>query len=217
MRKDDILEQLKPEGAWTLVRNVVTGREGMVPTSFLAKAYSLEAEPWFFGPITRAKVRCDDAENSAATRHMPRPRPFPPLNRALPFGPFCHRLTAGRKAARQPHAQARLLPHSRERESARHVLALHEGRRICAPLSRHRRQRRKAAAAGRKSSMARTRLAGRPASQPAPPSYTRDPLPAQSPSPPHDDLRTLVKYHKRKRAGLTTTLKDPCPREQPAK
>jgi fyn-related kinase len=57
MRKGDILEQLRPEGAWTFVRNCVTGREGMVPSSFLAKAYSLEAEPWFFGPITRAKVR----------------------------------------------------------------------------------------------------------------------------------------------------------------
>lgn len=57
MRKDDTLELLRPEGAWSLVRNCVTGREGMVPSSFLAKAYSLEAEPWFFGPITRAKVQ----------------------------------------------------------------------------------------------------------------------------------------------------------------
>lgn len=40
---------------------------------------------------------------------------------------------------------------------------------------------------------------------------------AQSPSPPHDSLQALIKYHMKKRAGLTTTLKDPCPREQPAK
>lgn len=57
MRKDDLVELVRSEGAWTLVRNCVTGREGMVPASFLAPAYSLEAEPWFFGPITRNKVR----------------------------------------------------------------------------------------------------------------------------------------------------------------
>lgn len=61
MRKGDILYQLKVEGAWTHVQNAITGEEGFVPSSFVVKVNSLDAEPWFFGPITRSKVCLDVA------------------------------------------------------------------------------------------------------------------------------------------------------------
>jgi len=38
-----------------------------------------------------------------------------------------------------------------------------------------------------------------------------------SPSPPFHNLTELVAYHKRKRSGLTTVLRMPCPREQAAR
>lgn len=57
MRKGDYVIELSAEGAWILCRHCLTGVEGYVPNSFLAPYKSLESEPWFFGPITRAKVR----------------------------------------------------------------------------------------------------------------------------------------------------------------
>ena len=41
--------------------------------------------------------------------------------------------------------------------------------------------------------------------------------PFQSSSPDFSALQELVAFHKNKRAGLTTTLKDPCPKEVQAK
>ena len=39
----------------------------------------------------------------------------------------------------------------------------------------------------------------------------------QSSSPDFSSLQELVTFHKQKRAGLTSTLKDPCPKEVQAK
>lgn len=48
---------MRAEADWTFVENAVTGVQGYVPPAFIAPNLTLEAEPWFFGKISRAKVR----------------------------------------------------------------------------------------------------------------------------------------------------------------
>ena len=110
MRKDDLITLVRTDGEWCFVENAITKAQGFVPPSFIAPNMSLNAEPWFFGHLTRQKVR--DA----------RPR----VSRQCPLLP-------GRKAAGKPHAQARQLPHPRER-GMRALL-------FCSPLTRCRASR----------------------------------------------------------------------------
>eukprot|EP00049_Salpingoeca_infusionum_P023496 m.12484 g.12484 ORF g.12484 m.12484 type:complete len:600 (+) comp5829_c0_seq1:319-2118(+) len=146
MKKDDVLYLISKEGQWTLVQNAVTGQEGYVPTTFLVEANSLESEPWFFGPITRAK-----AEKLLGN----------PMRK--------HGCFLIRESESTPGTYSLSM---KDGDAVRHfrVQVVHGGK---------------------------LRLQG-------------------SPSQPHDDLRALVAHHTQKRAGLTTTLKEPCPRDQPA-
>lgn len=147
MRKGDMLYQQEVEGAWCRVHNAVTQEEGYVPASFVVKANSLESEPWFFGPITRAKA--EKLLGSPLRKH----------------GTFL----------------------IRESESApgTYSLSMKDGDAV-----RHFRIKN---LKGNK-----MRIQG-------------------SPSPPHDGLRELVAFHTKSRCGLSTRLKYPCPREQPAR
>eukprot|EP00730_Choanoeca_flexa_P018062 TRINITY_DN8761_c0_g1_i2.p1 TRINITY_DN8761_c0_g1~~TRINITY_DN8761_c0_g1_i2.p1 ORF type:complete len:617 (+),score=178.57 TRINITY_DN8761_c0_g1_i2:180-2030(+) len=147
MRKGDYVVELSAEGAWVLCKHCLTGQEGYVPNSFLAPYQSLESEPWFFGPITRAKA--EKLLGNPMRKH----------------GCFLIRES--------------------ESSPGTYSLSMKDGDNV-----RHFRVKQ---VDGNK-----LKLQG-------------------SPSRPHDDLPSLVAYHKRKKGGLTTTLKDPCPREQPAR
>ncbi|XP_011542129.1 tyrosine-protein kinase Blk isoform X3 [Homo sapiens] len=48
MLKGEKLQVLKGTGDWWLARSLVTGREGYVPSNFVARVESLEMERWFF-------------------------------------------------------------------------------------------------------------------------------------------------------------------------
>jgi hypothetical protein len=59
LRKDDLVKFVKKDDDWSLVEHAVTGVRGHVPNAFIAPNLTLEAEPWFFGKISRAKVGTD--------------------------------------------------------------------------------------------------------------------------------------------------------------
>jgi hypothetical protein len=56
LRKDDLLKFIQKDDDWSLVENAVTSVRGHVPNAFIAPNLTLEAEPWFFGKISRAKA-----------------------------------------------------------------------------------------------------------------------------------------------------------------
>ncbi|EGD72947.1 TK/SFK-SRC protein kinase [Salpingoeca rosetta] len=147
MRKGDMLYQHETEGAWCRVENAITGDEGYVPASFVVKANSLESEPWFFGPITRAKA--EKLLGSPLRKHGTY------LIRESESAPGTYSLSM------------------KDGDAVRHFrIKVVDGKKL--------------------------RIQG-------------------SPSAPHDDLRSLVKFHQKSRCGLSTRLKTPCPREQPAR
>ena len=56
LRKDDLLRVIAKRGEYSEVENAITGQRGLVPSSYFAPYDSLEAEPWFFGDISRTKA-----------------------------------------------------------------------------------------------------------------------------------------------------------------
>lgn len=53
MLKGEKLQILKETGDWWLAKSLVTGREGYVPSNFVAQVETLEVEKWFFRSISR--------------------------------------------------------------------------------------------------------------------------------------------------------------------
>ncbi|XP_006864389.1 PREDICTED: tyrosine-protein kinase Blk [Chrysochloris asiatica] len=53
MLKGEKLQILKATGDWWLAKSLVTGREGYVPSNFVAEVETLEVEKWFFRSINR--------------------------------------------------------------------------------------------------------------------------------------------------------------------
>ncbi|PAA72152.1 hypothetical protein BOX15_Mlig001734g1, partial [Macrostomum lignano] len=52
--KDEMLEVVDSgQGPWWMARGLTTGRQGYVPSNFLAQAETIDSEPWFFGQLTR--------------------------------------------------------------------------------------------------------------------------------------------------------------------
>jgi len=143
LRKDDLVKVIRNEGEWTLVENGVTSQQGFVPPAFIAPNLTLEAEPWFFGKISRTK-----AEKLLAN----------PMRK--------HGCFIIRESESQPGQYALTM---KDGDAARHyrIETVHDGK---------------------------FHLQG-------------------SSSPDFASLQELVTFHKQKRAGLSTTLKDPCPKE----
>ncbi|XP_012879706.1 PREDICTED: tyrosine-protein kinase Blk isoform X2 [Dipodomys ordii] len=56
MVKGEKLQVLKETGEWWLAKSLVTGREGLVPSNFVAAVESLEVEKWFFRTISRKEA-----------------------------------------------------------------------------------------------------------------------------------------------------------------
>ncbi|XP_021573945.1 tyrosine-protein kinase Blk [Carlito syrichta] len=56
MLKGEKLRVLKGAGDWWLAKSLVTGREGYVPSSSVARVESLEVEKWFFRSISRKEA-----------------------------------------------------------------------------------------------------------------------------------------------------------------
>uniref|UniRef100_G3QQZ5 Tyrosine-protein kinase n=1 Tax=Gorilla gorilla gorilla TaxID=9595 RepID=G3QQZ5_GORGO len=56
MLKGEKLQVLKGTGDWWLARSLVTGREGYVPSNFVARVESLEMERWFFRSLGRKEA-----------------------------------------------------------------------------------------------------------------------------------------------------------------
>ncbi|XP_045058432.1 tyrosine-protein kinase Blk isoform X3 [Desmodus rotundus] len=53
MLKGEKLQILKESGDWWLAKSLITGREGYVPSNFVARVETLEIEKWFFRSISR--------------------------------------------------------------------------------------------------------------------------------------------------------------------
>ncbi|KAK1343027.1 hypothetical protein QTO34_015797 [Cnephaeus nilssonii] len=53
MLKGEKLQILKESGDWWLAKSLITGREGYVPSNFVAQVETLEVEKWFFRSISR--------------------------------------------------------------------------------------------------------------------------------------------------------------------
>ncbi|XP_046511668.1 tyrosine-protein kinase Blk isoform X1 [Equus quagga] len=53
MLKGEKLQILKEAGDWWLAKSLVTGREGYVPSNFVARVETVEVEKWFFRSISR--------------------------------------------------------------------------------------------------------------------------------------------------------------------
>ncbi|XP_016065797.1 PREDICTED: tyrosine-protein kinase Blk [Miniopterus natalensis] len=53
MMKGEKLQILKESGDWWLAKSLITGREGYVPSNFVARVETLEVEKWFFRSISR--------------------------------------------------------------------------------------------------------------------------------------------------------------------
>ncbi|XP_074240265.1 tyrosine-protein kinase Blk isoform X1 [Saimiri boliviensis] len=56
MLKGEKLQVLNGTGAWWLAKSLVTGREGYVPSNFVARVESLEVERWFFRSLSRREA-----------------------------------------------------------------------------------------------------------------------------------------------------------------
>ncbi|NXS55314.1 HCK kinase, partial [Brachypteracias leptosomus] len=52
-QKGERLKVLEESGEWWKARSLVTGREGFIPSNYVARAGSLETEEWFFKGISR--------------------------------------------------------------------------------------------------------------------------------------------------------------------
>ncbi|NXG79961.1 HCK kinase, partial [Baryphthengus martii] len=52
-QKGERLKVLEESGEWWKARSLVTGREGFIPSNYVARADSLETEEWFFKGISR--------------------------------------------------------------------------------------------------------------------------------------------------------------------
>ncbi|XP_075294468.1 tyrosine-protein kinase HCK [Opisthocomus hoazin] len=52
-QKGDRLRVLEESGEWWQARSLATGREGFIPSNYVARADSLETEEWFFKGISR--------------------------------------------------------------------------------------------------------------------------------------------------------------------
>lgn len=56
-RKGEHLEILNDtQGDWWLARSKATKQEGYIPSNYVAKLKSIEAEPWYFGKIKRIEA-----------------------------------------------------------------------------------------------------------------------------------------------------------------
>ncbi|KAI2516081.1 LCK proto-oncogene, Src family tyrosine kinase, partial [Homo sapiens] len=51
--KGEQLRILEQSGEWWKAQSLTTGQEGFIPFNFVAKANSLEPEPWFFKNLSR--------------------------------------------------------------------------------------------------------------------------------------------------------------------
>ncbi|KAM4836883.1 tyrosine-protein kinase Blk [Thomomys bottae] len=56
MVKGEKLQVLKETGEWWLAKSLVTGREGLIPSNFVAPVETLEVEKWFFKTISRREA-----------------------------------------------------------------------------------------------------------------------------------------------------------------
>uniref|UniRef100_A0A2K6QZ25 Tyrosine-protein kinase n=2 Tax=Rhinopithecus roxellana TaxID=61622 RepID=A0A2K6QZ25_RHIRO len=56
MLKGEKLQVLKGTGDWWLAKSLITGREGYVPSNFVARVESLEVERWFYRSLTRKEA-----------------------------------------------------------------------------------------------------------------------------------------------------------------
>ncbi|XP_063091018.1 tyrosine-protein kinase Blk isoform X1 [Cavia porcellus] len=56
MCKGEKLQVLKETGDWWLAKSLITGREGYVPSNFVAPVETLEVEKWFFRSISRKEA-----------------------------------------------------------------------------------------------------------------------------------------------------------------
>ncbi|XP_068006309.1 tyrosine-protein kinase HCK [Melanerpes formicivorus] len=52
-QKGERMKVLEESGEWWQARSLVTGREGFIPSNYVARADSLETEEWFFKSISR--------------------------------------------------------------------------------------------------------------------------------------------------------------------
>ncbi|XP_067840569.1 tyrosine-protein kinase Blk-like isoform X2 [Heptranchias perlo] len=52
-KKDDQLIVISENGDWWKAKSLVSGKEGFVPSNFMARVHSLEVEKWFFREISR--------------------------------------------------------------------------------------------------------------------------------------------------------------------
>ncbi|XP_007517292.2 tyrosine-protein kinase Blk [Erinaceus europaeus] len=56
MLKGEKLQILTQTGDWWLARSLITGREGIIPSSFVTRVEPLEVEKWFFRSISRRET-----------------------------------------------------------------------------------------------------------------------------------------------------------------
>lgn len=52
-QKGELLEVTNTEGEWWVAKSLKTGREGYIPSNYVALYNSIEAEPWYFGKLKR--------------------------------------------------------------------------------------------------------------------------------------------------------------------
>uniref|UniRef100_A0A8C5CIB6 Tyrosine-protein kinase n=1 Tax=Gadus morhua TaxID=8049 RepID=A0A8C5CIB6_GADMO len=55
-KKGERLKVLQEDGDWWLAKSLLTGDEGFIPCTFVAKAHSLEVERWFFKDLSRRET-----------------------------------------------------------------------------------------------------------------------------------------------------------------
>ncbi|XP_049627082.1 tyrosine-protein kinase Blk [Suncus etruscus] len=56
VRKGEKLQILRQAGDWSWAQSLITGREGLVPASFVVHVEALDVEPWFFRSIRRREA-----------------------------------------------------------------------------------------------------------------------------------------------------------------
>ncbi|KAK0135529.1 Tyrosine-protein kinase Lck [Merluccius polli] len=55
-KKGERLKVLREDGDWWLAKSLLTGDEGYIPCTFVARAHSLEVERWFFKHLSRRET-----------------------------------------------------------------------------------------------------------------------------------------------------------------
>ncbi|XP_068432680.1 tyrosine-protein kinase Blk [Clinocottus analis] len=55
-KKGDKLKVLKENGEWWVAKSLATGKEGLIPCNYIARADTLEVEKWFFRDMSRKET-----------------------------------------------------------------------------------------------------------------------------------------------------------------